>query len=114
MGWYDSRFICDRAWGFNWLEVVNLFAYRATYPYELRSIADPIGRSNNMYSLEAARSADLFVCGWGNHGAGPRAESVRRRLNNYDLYHLGLTKSGEPKHPLYLPGNLEPVLWEAA
>jgi hypothetical protein len=28
------------------------------------------------------------------------------------LHVLGLTKDGHPKHPLYLPGDLEPRPWE--
>jgi hypothetical protein len=30
------------------------------------------------------------------------------------LWHLGLTKAGAPKHPLYIGYDVQPVLWHHA
>jgi len=40
-----------------------------------------------------------------------RGYEVTRSLvkDNIKLSHLGLTKNGHPKHPLYLKGDLEPM-----
>lgn len=42
------------------------------------------------------------LCGWGDAGAGPLADQMLRRLriNGHEPHTLGLTKSGNPGHPL--------------
>jgi len=103
-----------RAWGYRYLWVVNLGAYRATYPKDLQDVANPIGPENDHYMLEMAQCADLFVCAW---GAGPLAESRGQQVKNMlqgegvKLHHLGLTKHGFPKHPLYLKADTQPQVW---
>ncbi|WP_374423767.1 DUF1643 domain-containing protein [Paracoccus sp. (in: a-proteobacteria)] len=95
--------------------IVNLFALRATYPQELRLAADPVGPENDAAIRRAARWADLVICAWGMHGAmGDRAAVVERMLRGCGLrlYHLGLTKSGAPRHPLYLKRSLKLNLWD--
>ncbi len=48
-----------RSWGYGSLEVVNLFAYRASEPKRLRQTPDPIGPANDDYLVDAAdRVAD--------------------------------------------------------
>ena len=62
-----------------------------------------------------ASRADLVICAWGMHGAmGDRAAVVERMLRGCGLrlYHLGLTKSGAPRHPLYLKRSLKLNLWD--
>ena len=64
---------------------------------------------------EAYGWADLVICAWGMHGAmGDRAAVVERMLRGCGLrlYHLGLTKSGAPRHPLYLKRSLKLNLWD--
>lgn len=100
-------------WGYGWAEVVNLFALRSTNPRALYAAEDPIGPENDHHILEAAANADLVVCGWGNHGRHlGRGKWVLRRLRHVCRPHfLRITKSGEPGHPLYLPGALTPAPW---
>lgn len=107
-----ARVYAER-WGFGSLIVTNLFAWRATDPEEMKSVRDPIGRRNDAAILGAAREAAVVVCAWGNHGAHrERAAQVLEILkkNSVELSCLRINKtSGEPAHPLYLPGTLKPM-----
>lgn len=102
--------------GFGAVRIVNLFAFRAIRPAELRAAADPVGPQADAAIATAARWADLIVCGWGNHGAlqgrGPAVAAVLRRAG-HRLHHLGLTQAGHPMHPLYRPLAEGPRPWRA-
>jgi hypothetical protein len=101
-------------WGYGSLLVTNVFAWRATDPGEMRAAADPVGKGNDTAILRAARKAQLVVCAWGNHGQHlGRSSAVLRLLRGAGvaLHVLQLNASGEPAHPLYLPGRLRPCLW---
>jgi hypothetical protein len=103
-----------RAMGFAAFRVVNLFAYRATVPADLRQAAAPEGPGNDA-ALEAACDwADLVLAAWGVHGAhrgaGP-ALAQRLRGRGRALHHLGLTRDGHPRHPLYVPYRVVPQPW---
>ena len=92
-------------WECGCLEVRNLFALRATDQRELLAVADPVGPNN----LCLVRSDDHFekvVAAWGSHGGLlGRSTAIRGELSRRGIraFHLGLTKSGEPRHPLYVP-----------
>ena len=102
-----------KAWGFDALAAVNLFALRATDPAALRRAADPVGPHNDRYILAAAGAADMVVAAWGAHGAYlGRAGRVAERLARTQLlWHLGLTRSGQPRHPLYMAARTVPAPW---
>lgn len=105
-----------KQWGFGAAEVVNLFAYRATDPKQLRQVDDPIGAGNDVAIMHAARAADLVVVAWGVHGQFiTRQDDVVHHLERagIELHSLGITKSGAPRHPLYLPGGIRPQPWTA-
>lgn len=102
-------------WGYDGVIVCNLFALRSTDPKELYRFDDPVGPDNDSKIRASANDLTLIVCAWGNHGKYMnRSNIVSNMLANsgFELYCLGLTKEGEPKHPLYLPKNLKPVLWK--
>ena len=83
----------------------NIFAYRATDPRELQRVADPIGAGNDAIIARHAGLAGAVICAWGNHGVLlGRGEAVHAMLRGQvgALWHLGLNKSGQPKHPLYI------------
>lgn len=110
---------CTRArnyaerWRYGALVVTNLFGWRATAPGDMKAARDPVGRGNDAAILEAARSAHIVVCAWGNHGAHlGRSKEVLSKLKGVNLHVLRLNGSGEPAHPLYLPGSLAPVPWQ--
>jgi hypothetical protein len=103
-----------RALGFGAMTVVNLFAWRATDPAELRRTADPVGPGNDAAIAAACADAALVLCAWGNHGAYlGRGEAVRHRLRaeGHALHVLGVTRTGAPRHPLYLHRDAVPMPW---
>lgn len=108
------------AWGFGRVEVVNLFAWRATCPLELAklSISEAIGPENDEHIRRTVDAANLVVAAWGD-GKGPRVTSMiaeRRRdvraiieRDGIEIHRLStLTKARNPRHPLYLKGVLRP------
>lgn len=93
-------------WGFDRLDVVNIFALRSTDPKGLYQCSDPIGEVNDVAILNAAKSADMTLAAWGNHGQlGGRGQAVLALLQDagVELHVLKLSKVGEPVHPLYQP-----------
>ncbi len=104
-----------RALGFGAFRVCNIFAWRATDPREMRAADDPVGPENDAAILEGADWADRIICAWGTHGAhldrGPAVERLLRGTGR-PLYHLGLTRAGHPKHPLYIGYATKPMAWE--
>lgn len=96
-----------RRWGFGSLSVVNLFAFRATDPAELKRAGFPSGGSaNDLHILEQCARAERVVLAWG--GAVPsghkRIVEVRALLARLPTTAqcLGRTMQGEPRHPLML------------
>ena len=103
-----------RAGGFGGLRVVNLFAWRATAPAELKRHASPVGPDNDRHLLAACAGADRVVAGWGTHGTHlGRAAQVLRLLrdNGVPIHTLGLTRQGHPRHPLYVAYATQPEPW---
>lgn len=93
-----------RRGGYGSLIVVNIFAYRATDPMEMKRQVDPVGALNDKWIYGAVCEAETFMCGWGNHGRHlGRGEQVIEMLGNFDLHCLGVSKEGQPVHPLYQP-----------
>ncbi|MCB2135029.1 MAG: DUF1643 domain-containing protein [Rhodobacteraceae bacterium] len=102
--------------GFDGFAVVNLFAFRATDPQALRQVADPVGPGNDAAIARAAADAALILCGWGIHGAfAARDKAVCNLLarSGRPLWHLGQTRAGQPRHPLYVGYATEPQPWVA-
>ena len=99
-----------RAWGYGGVEVVNLFAFRATDPRELRRATDAVGRANDRHLAAAARRVDAMVVAWGVHGAWQsRDRDALALLSRWTRpLALGWTRSGAPRHPLYLRRDVRP------
>ena len=80
-----------RAWGFEWLKVVNLFAYRATDPRDLWAVdpyppyATQVGPENDCTIAKVVGGSDLVVCAWEPEseprraGARPDRRTARTR-----------------------------------
>lgn len=104
-----------RTLGFGSFTVTNIFAWRDTDPRAMRAATDPIGPHNDTAILDASKQADQIIAAWGTHGAhlgrGTEVEKLLRGLR-VPLYHLGLSKAGHPKHPLYIAYTQQPECWE--
>jgi hypothetical protein len=95
------------------LEVVNLFALRATDPKALRKHPDPIGPGNNAALRTAFDRAGRIIAAWGAHGRlHARDVTVARMLGDKAMC-LGVTARGDPRHPLYLPADAPLIVWSA-
>ena len=92
-----------RRWGYGGIYMLNLYAWRSTYPKMLLQVDDPVGQQNDEFISMYAKSASVVVAAWGAFTfAHRRGELISGLLNEY-LYCLGTTKSGAPRHPLYVP-----------
>lgn len=103
-----------RSLGYGAFMVCNIFAYRATDPRDMRAAKDPVGPDNDAAIKDAIAWADDVVAGWGNHGSHlQRGNAVQALLKAQPSVpkHLGLTKSGQPKHPLYIGYKTQPEAW---
>ena len=96
-------------WGYGGYIMGNIFAYRSTDPKNLKLTNNPIGIDNNSWLIKLHSEASLTIGAWGNHGKYlDRGREVINLID--DLYCLRVTKEGHPSHPLYLPGNLKPII----
>ena len=104
-----------RGLGYGSFEVVNLFAFRATDPEALFKVADPVG-PRNLGIIEAAIGrCDIAIYAWGAHPMATDAASIDIRnavsSRRPAAYCFGKTKSGAPKHPLYIKSGTALEVW---
>lgn len=100
-----------QTWGYDGIEVRNLFAYRSTKPEGLLLVKDPIGPKNNAY---LANLPGPVLCAWGAHGRMMQRDRLAPLPG--PQFVLGLSRDGIPLHPLALQymGRAiprEPVPW---
>lgn len=114
----------SRAWGYDGVTVVNLFAYRAREPKDLQLAwvggTDIVGPGNDatIEAYASAKGVGLIVAAW---GANPmvrmdaRGWEVQKLIlgQGGPIHALDLTVGKEPRHPLYLKDSLEPRVWRA-
>ncbi len=102
--------------GYYGIEVVNLYSFRATDPVNLWAIFPPDERNHpsaENHLIQAAAGSDRVVCAWGRIPSTGHLR-VRELVDTLsmltNLVCLGTTKSGMPRHPLYVRGDqpLEP------
>jgi hypothetical protein len=101
------------------LQVVNLFAFRATDPRDLgrahKEGRDVVGYWNDTVLHEVfCTSNNTIVAAWGAHRLAKTREhrltEILKAAGSPPLLCLGRTKCGAPRHPLYLRSDskLEP------
>jgi len=93
-----------KSWGYGGLCMANLFAYRATKPIKMLASYTPIGVDNDIWLKRLTLQADKIVAAWGVHGNHKNRDKAVMSFIP-DLYCLGITKNGHPKHPLFLKKN---------
>jgi len=103
-----------RTLGYGGFRVCNIFAFRATDPKVMRAEADPVGPLNDEIMRAGIEWSDDLVAAWGANGEhmdrGAQVEALLRGLD-VSPKHLGLTKAGHPKHPLYIGYRVQPEIW---
>lgn len=101
-------------WGFGSFHVANMFALVSSNPKALETAEDPVGPLNGQYIARLAKRASKVIVAWGAHKlVRQRQKHVLKLLYKYheELYCLGYTKKGYPRHPLYVSNNTELVLF---
>ena len=100
------------AFGFGGILVVNLYAWRATNPRDLKGATDPVGFQNDFYIKTMAERAEMVICAWGQSGPQPgRPAAVLELLRIYagaKIHTMGFRQNGGPRHPLMLPKETRP------
>ena len=108
-------------WNYKNIYVINLFGLISKNPFQLSKSKDPIGMNNDLITLKVLEfwmkniNCDLWL-GWGDKGQLNKRDRVVLKLiknlsnlksneNNYSkrILSLGLSKKGNPLHPLYMP-----------
>ena len=103
-----------RSLGFGAFCVTNIFAWRDTDPKKMRTASDPVGADNDAAIQRGCDWADIIIAAWGTHGEHLKRGSAVKDLlakTKKTIFHLGLSKAGHPKHPLYISYLQQPETW---
>lgn len=108
-----------RSWGYGGIIVVSLFALRATSPKALQAHPDPVGPANDdvLRRVFETTASGIIVAAWGTHGKLRNRDAVAVGIagqQERSLHCLALTKHGKPQHPLYVPGDTQPMIYRVA
>lgn len=107
-----------RRWGYDGIEVVNLFALRSRDPKALLTADDPLGPDNWYWTAEVLGSNREVICSWGCEDTLKKDSklmkhadlviwSIRQCFPDIKVMCLGKTKGGTPRHPLMLAYSTE-------
>ena len=100
----------SKSWGYGGMYMMNIFAFRTTYPIELKKTNDPVGKNNDYWIQKIYNNAHKCVGVWGNDGEFKNRFEVIFKLIP-KLYCLKINNSGQPAHPLYLRSDLKPFIF---
>jgi len=110
---------CSR-WNYKNIYIINLFGLISKSPSLLSKSLDPVGNHNNLITLKVLEfwseniNCDLWL-GWGDkgqlNGRDLKVLEIIKNLSNFKsnenyskrILSLGLSKKGNPLHPLYMP-----------
>jgi len=111
---------CSR-WNYKNIYIINLFGLISKSPNQLSKSKDPIGKNNDLITLKSLEfwrddiNCDLWL-GWGDKGQlKGRDRKILKLIKNFSnlksnennsskrVLSLGLSKKGNPRHPLYIP-----------
>ena len=111
---------CSR-WNYKNIYLINFFGLIAKSPSQLSKSLDPVGGKNDLITLKVLGfwkdniNCDLWL-GWGDKGQlYGRDRTILKLIKNFSnlkpnennhskrVLSLGLSKKGNPRHPLYMP-----------
>ena len=113
---------CQR-WGAHRFIVANISPLRTTDVIGLARIQVPpeVQQQNRLHLQSIIAEADVLIPCWGDRNKTPRHihkdfDVVHEMLmaGGKPVMHLGLTKGGDPKHPLMLPYTTPLIRWHSA
>ncbi len=100
-------------WGYAYFVMLNLFAWRATDPADMKAAGDPVGPDNDEWIARCSSGVDRVMLAWGEHGVHlGRDQAVLGLLDRRKTYCLERNASGRPKHPLYVSRTAAPALFD--
>lgn len=123
-----TRFLdFSQAWKFSGMEVCNIFPYVSTDPKGLATCddrdGDADGACNDAHIASLLQRVPLVIVAWGDIPNKKRYRYAIERFNRIverlraqgqtiaDIQCFGTTKSGMPKHPLYLAKTTTLTSW---
>ena len=107
-----KRFGCES------MMIANLFPIVSTARSGMIAAADRDGEENGeknyRHIRSIAKTADLLIVGFGTDaGTIPKLAysipALQAAIGDLPVMTLRITKNGLPSHPLYLPGDLDPI-----
>ena len=114
-----------RDWGYHQLVVLNLFGRISPSPTALRRCGDPVGQHSDSVltrwfeTWSSSPACDLWL-GWGTSGSlhcrdqqvlMMLATALALRLQGAPPLVIGTTRSGQPRHPLYVAAGSQLFPW---
>lgn len=100
-----------RDWGYARLKMVNLYAFRSTDPAGLWLAGDPVGPENDHVLSLVFGGSDMIVAAWGANARADRLAQFAETFGSWRFYALGMTKDGQPRHPLYMRADAQPFIY---
>jgi len=102
-----------RLWNCNGFVVGNLYAFRTKNPKELWKAKDPIGPENDKYLRALLEEHGDVICAWGNNAKHDRVQAflAMAKETGARLFCLGITKAGQPIHPLFVKADQKLISW---
>ncbi len=96
-----------KLWGYGGVYMLNCFPYVTSVPKEIELNWDYINiNDNSLRSL--GRECELIIFAWGNFEI---VKNEGRDIKMQEYFPvakcLGKNKNGSPKHPLYIPSNIQ-------
>lgn len=98
-----------KLWGFSWLLMGNVYAFRSTDPKNLQIVENPVGPRNRDELDKMMAASELVIAAWGNNPLTAEAKEIADWVvKQGKVKCLGQNKNGTPKHPLYIAASTEP------
>ena len=100
------------SWGYSYFVMLNLFAWRATLPADLKRSTYPVGPENDHWIKHWSGRVDRVMVGWGEHGTHTgRDRQVLAYLDQKKIFCLKRNASTQPQHPLYIAKKTMPFAY---